>query len=170
MFIKLFWLLNCFFVLFVVNCMMMTTMMMPLSNVGNKMDNATVRIATGLRLGAPIVRSWRFGSGHHSRRNQINDVLCRAFIKSCTLATRESHSLCPVSEHCLFFEQWHPKENKSSCADYRTFWEAALRFCGNQFREVLGPENVNIWKRVHNVLILIIIILFLLFLLFLLIF
>ena len=28
---------------------------LPLSSVGNKMDNATVRIAAGLRLGAPIV-------------------------------------------------------------------------------------------------------------------
>jgi len=74
------------------------------------MDNATVRIAAGLRRGAPIVRSHvcvfgktvtfdghhglscRFGSGRHSRHNQINDVLYRAF-KSGTLATREPHSL-----------------------------------------------------------------------------
>ena len=28
---------------------------LPLSNVGNKMDNAIVRIAAGLRLGPPIV-------------------------------------------------------------------------------------------------------------------
>jgi len=88
---------------------------LPLSSVGNKMDNATVRIAAGLRLGMLIVRSHvcvcgktvtvdghhglscRFGSGHHSRHNQINDVLCRAFIKSGTLATREPHSLCTGS-------------------------------------------------------------------------
>jgi len=93
---------------------------LPLSSVGNKMDNATVRIAAGLRLGAPIVRSHvcvygktvtvdghhglscRFGSGRHSRllhhhHNQINDLLCRAFIKSGTLATREPHSLCTGS-------------------------------------------------------------------------
>jgi hypothetical protein len=85
---------------------------LPLSSVGNKMDNTTVRIAAGLRLGAPIVQahvcvcgksvtvdghhglSCRFGSGRHSRHNQVNDVLCRAFIKSGTLATREPHSLC----------------------------------------------------------------------------
>jgi len=68
---------------------------LPLSTVGNKMDNATVRnphIAAGLRLGAPIRShvcvcgktvtvdghhglSCRFGSGRHSRHNQINDVL-----------------------------------------------------------------------------------------------
>jgi hypothetical protein len=33
---------------------------LPLSNAGLKMDNATVRIAAGLRLGAPIVRSHVF--------------------------------------------------------------------------------------------------------------
>jgi hypothetical protein len=84
---------------------------LPLSCVGNKMDNTTVRIAAGLRLGAPIVHthvcvcgktvtgdghhglSCRFGSGRHSRHNQVNDVICRAFIKSGTLATREPHSL-----------------------------------------------------------------------------
>ena len=88
---------------------------LPLSSVGNKMDNATVRIAAGLRLGAPIVcphvcvcgktvavdghhgLSCRFGSGRHSRHNQINDVLRRAFIKSGSLATREPHSLCTGS-------------------------------------------------------------------------
>ena len=88
---------------------------LPLSSVGNKMDNVTVRIAAGLRLGAPIVRphvcvcgktvavdghhglSCRFGSGRHSRHNQVNDVLCRAIIKSGTLASREPHSLCTGS-------------------------------------------------------------------------
>jgi hypothetical protein len=79
----------------------------------SKMYNITVRIASGLRLGAPIVRahvcvcgktvavdghhglSCRFGFGHHSHNhNQVNDVLCRAFIKSGTLATCEPHSLC----------------------------------------------------------------------------
>ena len=80
-----------------------------LSSVGNKMDNATVHIAAGLRLGALIVcphvcicgktiavddhhgLSCRFGSGRHSRHNQINDALCRASIKSGSLATREPH-------------------------------------------------------------------------------
>ena len=85
---------------------------LPLASVGLKMDNSTVRIAAGLRLGAPIVRSHicvcgktvtedghhglscRFGSGRHSRHNQLNDLLCRAFISTGTLATREPHSLC----------------------------------------------------------------------------
>ena len=65
-----------------------------------------------LRLGAPIVRphvcvcgkmvtvdglhglSCRHGSGRHSRHNQVNDLLCRAFVSTGTLATREPHSLC----------------------------------------------------------------------------
>ncbi|HSN23573.1 MAG TPA: hypothetical protein VLS45_05310, partial [Methylomicrobium sp.] len=88
---------------------------LPLQSVGLKMDNATVRIATGLRLGAPIVRphvcvcgttvtvdghhglSCRHGSGKHSRHNQINELLCRAFISTGTLATREPQSLCTSS-------------------------------------------------------------------------
>ena len=80
------------------------------------MDNATVRIAAGLRLEAPLVRphacvfgktvavdghhglmSCRFGSGRHSCHNQVNDVLCRDIIKSGTLATQELHSLCTGS-------------------------------------------------------------------------
>jgi len=85
---------------------------LPLSSVGLKMDNASVRIAAGLRLGAPVVRphvcvcgatvaadehhglSCRHGSGRHSRHDQLNDLLCRAFISSGTLATREPHGLC----------------------------------------------------------------------------
>ena len=85
---------------------------LPLSSVGLKMDNATVRISVGLRLGAPVVRSHtcvcgatvtadghrglscRHGSGRHSRHNQINDLLCRAFASAGTMATREPQSLC----------------------------------------------------------------------------
>ena len=76
------------------------------------MDNATVRLSAGLRLGAPVVRlhvcicggtftvdghhglSCHHGSGRHSRHNQINDLLCRAFVSSGTQATREPHGLC----------------------------------------------------------------------------
>ena len=65
-----------------------------------------------LRPGAPVVRphvcvggltvsadghhglSCRHGSGRYSRHNQVNDLLCRAFISADTLATREPHSLC----------------------------------------------------------------------------
>ena len=79
------------------------------------MDNATVRIAAGLRLGAPIVQphvcicgttvtvdghhglSCRRGSGRHTRHSQLNDLLCRAFISTGTLASREPHSLCTSS-------------------------------------------------------------------------
>jgi len=82
------------------------------SSVGLKMDNATVRITAGLRLGAPVVRthsclggttvtadghhglSCRRGSGRHSRHNQINDLFGCAFTSSGTLSTREPHSLC----------------------------------------------------------------------------
>ena len=46
---------------------------MPLSSIGLKMDNSSVRIAVGLRLGAPIVHTHRcacgttvFTDGHHS--------------------------------------------------------------------------------------------------------
>jgi len=85
---------------------------LPLSSVGLKMDNETIRIAAGFRLGAPIVRphvcvcgatvavdghhglSCRRGSGRHCRHNQLNDLLCRAFTSTGTLATREPHSLC----------------------------------------------------------------------------
>ena len=88
---------------------------LPLSSVGLKMLNQTVRIAVGLRLGAPVVRphvcvcgttvsadghhglSCRHGSGRYSRHNQVNDLLCRAFISADTLATREPHSLCTSS-------------------------------------------------------------------------
>jgi hypothetical protein len=84
---------------------------LPLSNVGLKMDNATVRIAAGLHLGALVVQphvcvcgpvvtvdghlglSCRHGSGRFSRHNQINELLCRAFVSGGTLATREPHSL-----------------------------------------------------------------------------
>ena len=41
--------------------------------------------------------SCRFGSARHSCHNQINNVRCRAFIKSGSLATREPHSLCTGS-------------------------------------------------------------------------
>ena len=88
---------------------------LPLSSVGLKLDNATVRRFAGLRLGAPVVRPhicvWRAmvtadghhglfcrrGSGRHSRHNQINDLLCHAFVSSGTSATREPQGLCTSS-------------------------------------------------------------------------
>jgi hypothetical protein len=83
-----------------------------LPSVGLKMDNTTVRIAAGLRLGVPVVQPHvcvcgsmvtvdghhssfcRHGSGRFSRNSQINKLLCRAFVSAGTLATREPHSLC----------------------------------------------------------------------------
>jgi hypothetical protein len=83
-----------------------------LSSAGLKLDNATTRIAAGLRLGAPVVQphvsvrgptatvgghhglSCRHGSGRHARHMQLKDLLCRAFINTGTLAAREPHSLC----------------------------------------------------------------------------
>jgi hypothetical protein len=85
---------------------------LPLSTVGLKMLKQAVRIAAGLRLGAPVVRphvcvcgttvsadghhglSCRHGSGRYGRHNQVNDLLCYAFISADTPATREPHSLC----------------------------------------------------------------------------
>jgi hypothetical protein len=84
---------------------------LPLSRIGLKMDNASIRIAVGLRLSAPIVRPHvcvcgttvtvdghhgllcRHGTGRHLRHNEVNDLLCCAFISSGTLASREPHSL-----------------------------------------------------------------------------
>jgi len=76
------------------------------------MDNATVRIFAGLRLGAlqllalttasAELRLWLMaigshvviGSGRHSSHNQINDLLCRAFISYGTFANREPNGVC----------------------------------------------------------------------------
>ena len=84
---------------------------LPLSSVGLKLDNAAVRISAALRPRAQVVRphacvcgamvtadghhglSCRRGSGRHSRLNQINDLLCRAFLSFGTLASREPQGL-----------------------------------------------------------------------------
>ena len=42
--------------------------------------------------------SHRFGSERHSRHKQVNNVICRASIKSGTLAAREPRSLCIGSD------------------------------------------------------------------------
>jgi hypothetical protein len=85
---------------------------LPLSSVELKMDNAAVRIAARLRLGALVAQphvcvcgsmvtvdghhslSCCYGYGQFSRHNQINELVCRAFVSAGTLATRETHSLC----------------------------------------------------------------------------
>jgi hypothetical protein len=88
------------------DCLYLLRNVFTASCAGLKMDNATVRIAAGLRLGAPIVRlhvcvcgkmftadglhglSCRHGPGRHSRHYQVNDLLCRAFVGAGTLAKR----------------------------------------------------------------------------------
>ena len=90
----------------------LSALSLSLSPVGLNMENATVRIAVGLRFGAPLVRSHvcicgitvnidgqhglscRHGSFRHSRHSQLNDLLSRAFISAGTSATRE-----PVTVH-----------------------------------------------------------------------
>ena len=85
---------------------------LPLSCAGLKMDNATVRVAVGLRLGAPVVRphvcvcgttvtadghhglSCRYGSGRHVRHSQVNELISRAFTSAGTLAKLEPQSMC----------------------------------------------------------------------------
>jgi hypothetical protein len=85
---------------------------LPLSCIGLKMDNAATRIAVGLRLGSPLVRghkcvcgtavsvdghhglACRKSAGRHSRHNQVNDILYRAFVSAGVLATREPTGLC----------------------------------------------------------------------------
>jgi Reverse transcriptase (RNA-dependent DNA polymerase) len=85
---------------------------LPLLAIGLKLDNAAVRIAVGLRLGAPLMHphtcvcgtavmsdgrhglACRKSAGRHSRHSQINDLLLRAFSNAGVLATREPHGLC----------------------------------------------------------------------------
>ena len=77
-----------------------------------KMDNSSVRIAVGLRLGIHLVHSHQCccgttvtSDGHHglsckksagrqSRHSQINGIIHRAFLSADVLATREPTGLC----------------------------------------------------------------------------
>ena len=86
---------------------------LPLQSVGLKLDNESVRVAAGLRLGAALVHphrcvcdalvladghhglACRKSAGRHSRHNQINDIVQRAFSSASVLATREPLGLCP---------------------------------------------------------------------------
>jgi hypothetical protein len=85
---------------------------LPLQAMGLKLDDKSVRIAVGLRLGAPLVHphvcvcggqvttdgrhglACRNSAGRHSRHSQVNDILLRAFIAASVPATREPHGLC----------------------------------------------------------------------------
>jgi len=85
---------------------------LPIASLGLKLLNSDIRVAAGLRLGAPIVQphhcvcgamvtvdghhglSCSHGSGRQARHNLVNDLLRRAFVSTGTLATREPHNLC----------------------------------------------------------------------------
>jgi hypothetical protein len=85
---------------------------LPLPSIGLKLDDAAVRVAAGLRIGAPLVHphtcvcgsmvaangrhglACRKSAGRHSRHSQVNDQLLRAFISAGVLATREPNGLC----------------------------------------------------------------------------
>ena len=84
-----------------------------LQSVGIKLDNESLRVAAGLRLGAALVHPRRcvcealvLADGHHglacrrsaerhSRHNQINDIVQRALPSASVLATQEPVGLCP---------------------------------------------------------------------------
>ena len=85
---------------------------LPIASIGLKLDDSSVRIAVGLRLGTPLVHPHQCccgtivtPDGHHglsciksagrqSRHSQINDIIHRAFISAGVLATRELVGLC----------------------------------------------------------------------------
>ena len=79
---------------------------LPLKSIGLKLDNESVRVAAGLRLGAALVHphrcvcealvladghhglACRKSAGRHSRHNQINDIVQRAFSSASVIGTR----------------------------------------------------------------------------------
>ena len=85
---------------------------LPLPSIGLKLDDAAVRVAAGLRIGAPLVHphtcvcgsmvaangrhglACRKSAGRQSRHSQVNDQILRAFISAGVLATREPNGLC----------------------------------------------------------------------------
>ena len=85
---------------------------LPIASIGLKLDDSSVRIAVGLRLGTPLVHphqcccgiivpsdghhglSCRKSTGRQSCHSQINDTIHRAFICAGVLASREPVGLC----------------------------------------------------------------------------
>ena len=85
---------------------------LPIASIGLKLDDSSVRIAVGLKLGTPLVHphqcccgtivtsdrhhglSCRKSAGRQSRHSQINEIIHRAFIGAGVLATREPVGLC----------------------------------------------------------------------------
>jgi hypothetical protein len=79
----------------------------PLSSIGLKLDDSSTRVATGLRIGAPlmfphtcicggpVVQNGHHGlvcrqsAGRHSRHNAVNEVIQRAFSQAGILTDRE---------------------------------------------------------------------------------
>ena len=90
---------------------------MPLTAVGLKLDDETLRVAVGLRLGAPLVYphncccgeavlpdgrhglSCRKSAGRQSRHGQLNDILLRSFNSIGITSIREPTGLCIGSEN-----------------------------------------------------------------------
>ena len=89
-----------------------TRLMLYRCQIGLKMVNATVRLAAGLRLGAPIVRPYNMCMRKYGRSQWTawtilsprlraefasqsrNEMLCRELNSAGAYATRETHSLC----------------------------------------------------------------------------
>ena len=84
---------------------------MPISSLGLKLDNASIRIACGLRLGSPLCHphkcqcgsevdkfgrhglSCKSAEGRHSRHSQVNDLLKRALGSAQVPSIREPPGL-----------------------------------------------------------------------------
>ena len=122
---------------------------MPLQAVGLKPDNEAVRIAIGLRLGAPLVHphtcfcgvavsadahhglACRRSAGRHSSHNHINDILQRAFNSVGVLSTREPLGLCTQGKRpdSITSVPWH----KGRCLAWDAMQPAQTRLRNHTF-------------------------------------